>query len=188
MRRWMRRGIAVPLGAVLVIALDQLSKHWVRLRIPLNASWQPIPWLDPIFTFTHTRNTGAAFGLFSEMNIVFIVLALVVAVAILVIYRHLAEQSWLLRAALALQLGGATGNLIDRVTAGYVTDFVNLRWWPIFNVADASIVVGTILLAIYALFVEQAEATQRPNEGDAASVLRAAAEGGDGSDAVPPKA
>ncbi len=186
MRRWMRKGVAVPVGAVLVIVLDQLTKHWVRVRIPLNTSWQPVPWLDPIFTFTHTRNTGAAFGLFGGMNTVFIILALVVVIAILAIYRHLAEQSWLLRTALALQLGGAASNLIDRVTVGYVTDFFNLRWWPIFNVADASIVVGTVLLAIYALFFEQAEAVQGSASGDQGQVPRAASEVGDPSDVAPP--
>ncbi|MGC9361116.1 MAG: signal peptidase II, partial [Anaerolineae bacterium] len=163
-----------------------LTKHWVRMRIPLTTSWQPVPWLDPIFTFTHARNTGAAFGLFGGMNAVFIILALVVVTAILVIYRHLAEQSWLLRAALALQLGGAVGNLIDRVTVGYVTDFFNLRWWPIFNVADASIVVGTVMLAIYALFFDQGEIAQESASADPGDASQVSPDLGEPSDAAPP--
>lgn len=186
MRRWLRRGGGVPLGALVVIVLDQLTKHWVRQNIPLNTSWQPIPWLDPIFTFTHVRNTGAAFGLFGGMNTVFIVLALVVVVAILVMYRQLAEESPLLRAALALQLGGATGNLIDRVTMGYVTDFVNFRWWPIWNIADACILIGTILLAIYILFIEPSQAAKETQSEDGILATRAA-EVEDGPDAVPPQ-
>ncbi len=186
MRRWMRRGLAVPFGAVIIIVLDQLTKHWVRVRVPVNASWQPVPWLDPIFTFTHTHNTGAAFGLFGGMNTVFIVLALVVVTAILVIYRHLAEQSWLLRSALALQLGGAVGNLIDRVTVGYVTDFFNLRWWPIFNVADASIVIGTVVLAIYALFFEEGELAQESASAEQGDISQAPPDLCEPSDVAPP--
>jgi signal peptidase II len=186
MQRWMRQGLAVPLGAVIIIALDQLTKHWVRVRIPVNTSWQPVPWLDPFFTFTHTHNTEAAFGLFGGMNTVFIILALVVVIAILAIYRHLAEQSWLLRTALALQLGGAVGNLIDRVTVGYVTDFFNLRWWPIFNLADASIVVGTVVLAIYALFFEQGESVQESASADSRDTSQAPPDLGEPSDVAPP--
>mgnify|MGYP000039620093 CR=1 FL=1 len=187
MRRWLRQGGIVPVGALVVIVLDQLTKHWVRQTIPLNSSWQPIPWLDPIFTFTHIRNTGAAFGLFGGMNTVFIVLAFVVVAAILVIHRQLAEQSALLRLALTLQLGGATGNLIDRVTAGYVTDFVNFRWWPIWNIADACILIGTILLAIYALFMEPSQSAKeiQRDEGDLSVT---AAEIENGPDTVPPRA
>lgn len=187
MRRWFKQGGIVPVGALVVVGLDQLTKHWVRLNIPLHSSWQPIPWLDPIFTFTHIRNTGAAFGLFGGMNTVFIVLALVVVGAILVIHRQLAGQSGLLCAALTLQLGGATGNLIDRITVGYVTDFVNFRWWPIWNIADASILIGTVLLAIYALFLEPSHsANDELDERGGAAVKAAEIE--DGPGAVPPQA
>jgi len=187
MRRWFKQGGIVPVGALVVVGLDQLTKHWVRQHIPLYSSWQPIPWLDPIFTFTHIRNTGAAFGLFGGMNTVFIVLALVVVGAILVIHRQLAGQSALLRAALTLQLGGATGNLIDRVTVGYVTDFVNFRWWPIWNIADACILIGTVLLAIYALFLEPSHTASDAQDKSGSAVAKAT-EVEDGPDAVSPQA
>ena len=140
---------------LLVIALDQWTKAWVRNNLPLNISSNPVPWLDPIFTFTHTQNTGAAFGLFKNLGGVFVLVALAVILAIAIYYQQLASNSWLLRVAFGLQLGGAAGNLIDRLRFGYVTDFVDVRWWPIFNVADSSVVVGAILLAYYALFLDR---------------------------------
>jgi lipoprotein signal peptidase len=67
----------------------------------------------------------------------------------------LAPDSWLLRVTFGLQLGGAAGNLIDRLRFGYVTDFIDVRWWPIFNVADSSVVIGAILLAYYAFVIDR---------------------------------
>ncbi len=158
------RGAVLFVIALVVIALDQYTKALVREHLPLNTSWMPIPWLDPLVTLTHVRNTGAAFGLFPSLGGVFRIVSLVVVVAIIFFFRQLAAASWMLRIALGLQLGGASGNLIDRFVHGYVTDFVDVRVWPIFNVADSAIVVGTVLLAYYALFVEpsstqKAEAT-----------------------------
>ncbi|MHB0858859.1 MAG: signal peptidase II [Anaerolineae bacterium] len=150
------RGLVMFLVAALVIVFDQLTKHWVRQNLPLNTSWNPVPWLEPIVTLTHVRNTGAAFGLFPGLGLGLAVVAAVVVGVVIVYYRQLAASAWLLRIALGLQLGGAIGNnLIDRLIFGYVTDFVDFRIWPVWNVADASIVVGTILLAYYALFMDR---------------------------------
>ena len=148
--------------AVLVVGLDQYTKHLVREHIPVNTSWDPIPALGHLLTFTHVRNTGAAFGLFPKMGAAFIVVALIVVLLIAVYYRQLAGSSWLLTIALGLQLGGAVGNnLVDRLIRGYVTDFVDVHIWPVFNVADSSVVVGTALLAYYALFCDVPEAPPR---------------------------
>lgn len=144
--------------ALVVIALDQYTKALVRETVPINVSWMPIPWLDPLVTLTHVRNTGAAFGLFPGLGGVFRFIALGVVAVIVIFSRQLAAISRLVRVAFGLQLGGATGNLIDRMVQGYVTDFIDVRVWPIFNVADSAIVVGTVLLAYYALFVEPAAA------------------------------
>jgi len=138
-----------------VVALDQWTKQWVRSHIPLGVSWDPIPWLNRIVTFTHVDNSGAAFGLFPGLSSVFVVIAMVVIVGIFFFYRRMAQSSWLLLISLGLQLGGATGNLIDRLLRdGRVTDFVDFRVWPVFNVADSAVVIGTALLAYYALFVD----------------------------------
>ena len=167
-RRLDPRGFYLFIIGLSVIALDQYTKHLVRRYIPLYTSWNPISWLNPIVTLTHVKNTGAAFGLFKDMSIVFIVIALVVIVAIIAYYRQLAQASWILRLALGLQLGGAAGNLIDRLhQQGCVTDFIDFRVWPVFNVADASVVIGTALLAYYALFVDvhrDEEETDNPKE------------------------
>jgi signal peptidase II len=144
--------------ALVVVALDQYTKVLVRENLPLNVSWMPIPWLDPLVTLTYVRNAGAAFGLFPGLGGVFRFVALGVVVTIIVFSRQLAASSWPLRLAFGLQLGGATGNLIDRMVLGHVVDFIDVRVWPIFNIADSAIVVGTALLAYYALFVEPAAA------------------------------
>ena len=154
---------SLPYGiGVLIIILDQYTKHMVRQCIPLGASWNPIPWLDPIVTLTHVRNTGAAFGLFPGLSTFFMLVALIVIVGIVIYCYQLDEASLLLRIALGLQLGGATGNLVDRLTLGYVTDFVDFRVWPVFNIADSAIVVGTALLAYYALFAGEPSLANAP--------------------------
>ena len=156
--------------SLLVVALDQYTKWLVRKHLPLNRSWNPITWLSSIVTLTRTQNTGAAFGLFPQMGLFLVIVPLAVVVAIIIYYRQLAAGSWMLRVALGLQLGGAVGNLVDRVCLGYVTDFLDFRVWPVFNLADSAIVVGTTLLAIYALFLDPArkgdlEAEDEPQRG-----------------------
>lgn len=152
------RDLSLLAVGLLVVGLDQYTKHLVREHLALNTSWNPIPWLDPIVTLTHIRNTGAAFGLFPNMSIVFVIVATIVIVVIAVYYRQLASASWMLRLALGLQWGGAAGNLIDRLGHdGQVTDFIDFRVWPVFNLADGAVVVGTIFLAAYVLFVERAQ-------------------------------
>lgn len=142
--------------AVVIVALDQWTKHLIRQGIPVNASASLAPWLDPFVRLTHIQNSGAAFGLGQGLGRFFIYASFAAILLIVVYFRHTAEGSPLLRIALGLQLGGAIGNLIDRLARGGVTDFVDLGWFPIFNVADSAITVGTILLGIYALFLDTA--------------------------------
>src|SRR5207302_9836252 len=99
----------------------------------------------------YTRNTGAAFSIFPTGSWAFAAIALVVSAGIVVYYRRVAGGPVVLRLALGLVLGGALGNLIDRVRLGYVIDFIDLRWWPVFNLADSAIVVGVVLLALQSL-------------------------------------
>lgn len=133
--------------AALVVLLDQLSKRWIERNLPLYESLAPIPALDGFFTITHFTNTGAAFGLLRDQNLLFVAIALVVVASIVVYSRYLPHDKWLVQLALGLQLGGAVGNMIDRVRQGHVTDFIYFHFWPAFNVADAAIVVGVALLA-----------------------------------------
>ena len=126
----------------LIFLVDQLSKFVVRRFLDFQES---IP-EEGFFRITHTFNTGSAFGLFQDQNFP-LILASVVGITILaLIYRGQRRPTNLLRLSLGLQLGGAAGNLLDRVRMGHVTDFVDVGPWPIFNVADASIVVGLLML------------------------------------------
>jgi signal peptidase II len=140
--------------ALFVVTLDQWTKALIRSAIPLNETISLAAWLDPYLRLTHIQNAGAAFGLGQGLGRVFIYVSFAAIFLIVIYFRRVAQRSWLLRIALGLQLGGAIGNLIDRLTRGGVTDYVNLGWFPIFNVADSSITVGTILLCIFALFLD----------------------------------
>jgi signal peptidase II len=136
------------LVAALVLVLDQLSKYAVEAAVPLYQSWAPIPALEPVLRITHATNTGAAFGMFPDGNVVFAIAAVIIGLAILYYNYILPGGIWLLRLALGLQLGGALGNLLDRLRQGHVTDFIDMgSLWPfIFNVADFAIVAGVVLL------------------------------------------
>jgi signal peptidase II len=153
--------------AAVVVALDQWSKRLIEQNIPLGGYLAPFPALEPWFKLVHWTNTGAAFGLLRGQAPLFIAIALVVIVAVLIYSRQLPADSWAVRICLGLMLGGAIGNLIDRLhQSGQVTDFLlfslpvgnRVYSWPAWNVADASIVVGTILLGILLLRSEQSKA------------------------------
>ncbi len=170
--RWMW----VLVIAALVVALDQWTKSLIEARIPLWGSYAPFPNLAAYFNLVHYQNSGAAFGLLRGGAGFFIIVAVVVAVILVVYSRYLAHENWWMRIALGLMLGGALGNLVDRLTQdGHVTDFLlftlpvgeRVYQWPAFNVADSSIVVGTILLAILLLRSESDKEEQaRPETGE----------------------
>jgi len=159
--------LILPVTAGLVVFLDQLSKHFVVARLAQGQSWDVAPWLAPVFSITHVTNTGAAFGLFRGGGDFFVIIAAIVIVAILVYYRQLPDGQWLMRVALGLQLGGAIGNnLVDRLRQGFVIDFIDLNFWPlhewpVFNLADSSIVAGVALLALLMLEEERRERRRR---------------------------
>jgi len=108
----------------------------------------PLPPLSGVFAITYTANSGIAFGLFKESGTFFIFLAVIVIAVILYSLRRLPADQRLVRVALGLALGGAMGNLIDRVRLGYVIDFIDFRFCPVFNIADLAIVSGVTLLAV----------------------------------------
>jgi signal peptidase II len=149
--------------AALAILADQITKAYVVAHLALHASWMPLAFLEPIFRFTHVHNTGAAFGLFPEGGSFFLVIAVIVATFIIYYYRQLPAGAWLVRLALGLQLGGALGNVIDRLHRGYVVDFMHLEHWPVFNVADSCIVLGVVLLALEML-IEEYQAGQESKD------------------------
>ena len=139
---------------IAIVALDQLTKAIVRSRVPLSASVEVV---SGFMNITHVRNTGAAFGLFNAADFPFKTVAIaVVALAAIVwvgVYAAgLPRHHWLARLGLALIMGGAAGNLLDRVLIGSVVDFVDVYWktyhfWA-FNVADSAISVGVAIMIL----------------------------------------
>ncbi len=154
--------LKVFLGALLVsLPLDQVTKLWVDSSLTYA---DRIPVIDGFFYITHVRNPGAAFGLFTsspaELRLFFFIGVSLVAIGLIFsFFRRLAPGDRLSALALGLILGGAVGNLIDRVRLGEVVDFLHFRlWsgysWPDFNLADSFIVVGVALLVIELLASE----------------------------------
>ncbi len=140
--------------AGLIIALDQISKAIVRAKIPFYGEWMPIEWLAPYFRFVNWENTGAAFGLFQSGGLVFAILAVVISIFIIYYYPQIPLNETLSRIAMAMQMGGALGNLVDRIVFGPVTDFIAVGEFPVFNIADSSITIGVGLL-ILSLWVNE---------------------------------
>jgi|TARA_Y100000031_G_scaffold156291_1_gene210275 signal peptidase II len=145
------------LAAVLVTIADQLTKIWVQSYAEGYTIFR-----TEFFQFAHSRNTGAAFGLFQDHSFVLAIVALFAAFTILLFTLFFWHQlsifgNTLGRTALGLMLGGTIGNLIDRLRFGSVTDFIDFRVWPSFNVADAAITVGAILFAYSLIFSTRAE-------------------------------
>jgi signal peptidase II len=142
-----------------VIALDQWTKWLVRENIDFGAQWLPkgMEWLSPYARIVHWYNSGAAFGMFQNGNLVFTILAFIVICAIIYYYPQVETQDWTLKLAMGLQLAGAAGNLIDRLIMGKVTDFISVGTFPVFNFADASISVGVVVLLLGVWIKERQE-------------------------------
>ncbi len=136
-----------------ILLCDQVSKWSIMRSLPLGVRRAV---LGRFLFLTYTQNTGGAFSLFQAGNGIFIVVALIAIVALIYAYHNFQRRDLLVSTALALALGGAVGNLIDRIRFGYVVDFFDIRVWPIFNVADSAISVGIVMLAVYFIFKRDA--------------------------------
>jgi len=146
------RGIGFLGLAALVVVVDGVTKRLAEDRLEKTGVYSvPVPLTGDLLRFTYLENRGAAFGLLQDQTLFFVLVGVVVIGVIAASYRYLPRSGFRLHLALGLQLGGAIGNLIDRVRQGYVVDFVDFgyraNWWPVFNVADSAIVVGVALLA-----------------------------------------
>lgn len=162
-----------------IVAFDQWTKWVVRTNLPLGATWLPesLEWLSPYARFVHWYNTGAAFGLFQNGSMVFAALAFIVIGAIIYYFPQVEEHDWTLRLAMSMQLGGASGNLIDRLLHdGRVTDFISVGAFPVFNVADASISVGTVILLLGVYAQERAAKREQAGLGGSSQPSEAASE------------
>ncbi len=147
-----------------LLVADQGTKWLVRQNLAVGESWPPIPALSKIFAITHVQNTGVAFGQFSGLGWLFMLVNLAVLAGVLFYYPRMLVGRWYLQVAAALILVGDLGNVIDRlrtaaliseVTGSFwaalprasVTDFMDFRIWPVWNVADLCIVTGVAILA-----------------------------------------
>ncbi len=148
-------------GAILLA--DQITKFLVDQRMPLHHS---IPVIDNLFSLTYIRNTGAAFGILAGSHEAFrlpvlIIFSLVAIGFILVMLKRLPPDETGLITALAFILGGAVGNLIDRVAYGEVIDFLDFYWsgyhWPAFNIADSFITIGVLIIVYYLIKAKGAD-------------------------------
>lgn len=159
------KGLLFVATTAVVILADRWTKE-LAVRYLLDPGARSVQVLDGYLRFTYVENRGAAFGLFQEQTTFFIVVGLIVIGVILASYRYMPEPSWLLNFCLGLQMGGAIGNLIDRIRVGYVVDFIELTYndatiWPVFNIADSAICVGVAGLALSVLFPPRERTDER---------------------------
>ncbi len=135
-------------GAAIIIFLDQWTKDWIRANLAYGEVFRPEAPLSQYARILHWRNTGIVFGLFQDITKLFNFIPAIISVFIFFYYSRVPREDWLIRLSMILYLGGGIGNLIDRVNQGYVTDFISLGNFPVFNIADACITVGVFILAL----------------------------------------
>jgi len=147
----------------LLLAIDQGSKWLVRSNLAIGEAWAPIPALSKIFTITHVQNTGVAFGQLPGLGWLFMLVNVLVVVGVFIFYPRIPEGQWILRVSSVLIVVGSLGNITDRLRVtllvaqetgnvwtalphAYVTDFVDFKIWPVWNVADMCVVSGVAIL------------------------------------------
>ena len=133
---------------IAVIICDQLTKYVVRETVPLYETYIEVG----IFSIVHGQNTGSAFGLFAGFTNFLIIASLIGLALILYFFVKQASANLFVRIAVGLIVGGAVGNLIDRVKDGFVVDFISVGWWPAFNVADSAISIGMTVMVLFMIF------------------------------------
>ncbi len=136
--------------AAVVFILDQMSKLWIRNNLTLRETLTPIPAIGKFFRIVHWKNTGIAFGLFQGNGWILTVIGIVIVLGIIIYSSQVVNGPAFWRIAMAMELGGALGNLADRLNPelGYVVDFIWVGNFPVFNLADAAIVIGAFILVI----------------------------------------
>jgi signal peptidase II len=145
-----RRLVGSGLIAGFLLVADQVTKAMAEMYL-LTHPEQSIQVIGDVLRLTYVSNRGAAFGILQDRTLVFVIVGIIVVAVILASYRYLPVASGSLNLALGLQLGGAIGNLIDRVRFGSVVDFIDIGPWPVFNLADSGIVIGVGILAYHLL-------------------------------------
>ena len=157
-----RAALPIVLAMAATFAADQLTKYLVRESLRLGESWPA----TGFFRFTYGTNSGTAFGLFPDQTVLLTIASVAAIGFIIYFHRTHGGRDWISKLTIGLLLGGAFGNLIDRVVAGEVTDFIDVGPWPIFNIADSSIVVGIALLVARLLLWGDGGETADPTGAD----------------------
>lgn len=144
----MQRKILIISIFIIILCCDQFSKWIVRQKLPVDKG---IPIIDNIVSITHTMNTGAAFGILSNRRFFLITVSLISMIIILWgVLKYTLPGTLIVPTGLLL--GGISGNLCDRITRGYVTDFIEVKYFSVFNIADAAVTIGTLLILISLIF------------------------------------
>ena len=155
MKKFLKHNGVLFLIATIVIVLDQVTKALVRQNLALGEAWAPIPAIGDFFRFLYWQNRGAAFGTLQNAGPVLTVVRIAIAIFIIVFYQKAESKDTLMKVALSLMLGGAVGNLIDQFTLGFVTDFIAVGRFPIFNVADSCVTIGVGLMLLDMIIKEK---------------------------------
>jgi signal peptidase II len=155
--------VPIVILALAVVALDQVSKAYLQANMAPGAS---VPVIPGIFHITYVLNPGAAFGILEHQTWFFVAVAFLLFAAMVYFYPRIPQGYGLLRLGIALQTGGAAGNVIDRLKTGYVVDFFDFRVWPVFNVADMAI-VGGVALIVYSIVFPPGRKADDGDGGDA---------------------
>lgn len=136
---------------LLTLAIDQITKTIIRKTISFIGTVEVI---KGFFEINYSENTGAVFGMFRGQNNIFVLVSIVAIIFIFIYYNQFKHSLWM-KIALGFILGGALGNLFDRIFFGFVTDFLRIKiwffrflWWPNFNLADAGVCIGAVMLII----------------------------------------
>lgn len=135
--------------AAIVFVLDRISKIILVKKLFPDESFVIF---DKIFSITYVKNTGSAFGLFPGATNFFVWISVFAVILIVIFLLRLKKEDFFVKFCLALIMGGALGNLFDRLTLGYVIDFIDFKIWPVFNLADSSISIGCLLL-VFKMFL-----------------------------------
>ncbi|MBQ7908543.1 MAG: signal peptidase II [Elusimicrobiaceae bacterium] len=149
--QWARQNKAVLITLIILLGVDRLTK---RLTLACLENKDVV--LAPFLHLTYVQNTGAAFGMMQGGNLILIIVSLLILAYLLKSWQEFCAMGAWVKWGLVLILGGALGNLYDRITLGFVVDFIDLRVWPVFNAADSFITVGGVMLATALLFGKKA--------------------------------
>lgn len=149
LHRWL-----LPVSLIsLVLGADQWTKAWVLRNLGPRPGLHAIPLMRDWGSLVYVQNTGIAFGMFQNMNMLLTLTALLISLGAIYAYIfYLPASKWGIQISIGLMIGGALGNIVDRITLGYVVDFMRIGWWPVFNIADSAINGGVILLGLYLFF------------------------------------